>query len=113
MLMHGGIYPVHLAMTSFGTFLVGMGYPEARIRDPGDGKWSHSPYEDAERLAGIIAWHYEQDGMRPMIIGHSQGGMQVVKVLHDLARRLRAERCRSGIRSPTFAEKRARRSSTR
>jgi hypothetical protein len=84
MLIHGGIYPVHLSMTSFGEFLVGMGYPEASIRDPYDGSWSHSPYEDAERLAGIAAWYYERDGMPPMIIGHSQGGMQAVKVLHVL-----------------------------
>ncbi len=84
MLIHGGIYPVHLAMTSFGEFLVGMGYPEASIRDPYDQSWSHSPYEDAARLAGIAAWYYERDGMPPMIIGHSQGGMQAVKVLHVL-----------------------------
>ena len=84
MLLHGGIYPVHLSMASFGRFLVGMGYPEAKIREPGDGAWSHSPYEDAERLAGIIAWYYERDGMRPMLIGHSQGGMQAVKILHVL-----------------------------
>jgi len=84
MLLHGGIYPVHLSMVSFGRFLVGMGYPEAKIRDPGDGSWSHSPYEDAERLAGILAWYYERDGMPPMLIGHSQGGMQAVKVLHVL-----------------------------
>ena len=37
MLLHGGIYPVHLSMASFGRFLVGMGYPEAKIREPGDG----------------------------------------------------------------------------
>jgi hypothetical protein len=84
MLMHGGIYPVHLSMVSFGRFLVGMGYPEGKIRDPFDDSWSHSPYEDAERLAGIAAWYYEHDGMPPMIIGHSQGGMQAVKVLHVL-----------------------------
>jgi hypothetical protein len=83
-LMHGGIYPVHLAMESFGKFLVEMGYPEAKMRDPVDGTWSHSPYEDADRLAGIIAWYYEKDGMPPMIIGHSQGGMQAVKILHVL-----------------------------
>jgi hypothetical protein len=35
MLVHGGVYPVHLAMTSFGTFLSSMGYPGAKIRDPG------------------------------------------------------------------------------
>jgi len=85
MLLHGGIYPVHLAMSSFGHFLVGMGYPEARIRDPFDGAWSHSPYEDAERLAGMVAFYYEKDGMVPILIGHSQGGMQAVKILYVLA----------------------------
>jgi hypothetical protein len=85
MLLHGGIYPVHLSMTSFGQFLVGMGYPENKIRGPRSGDWSHSPYEDAERLAGIAAWYYEHDRMPPMLIGHSQGGMQAVKVLHVLA----------------------------
>jgi hypothetical protein len=85
MLLHGGIYPVHLAMTAFGHFLVGMGYPEARIRDPYDGSWSHSPYEDAERLAGMVAFYYEKDGMTPILIGHSQGGMQAVKILYVLA----------------------------
>ena len=85
MLLHGGIYPVHLAMTSFGEFLVGMGYPEARIRHPRDGAWSHSPYEDALQQAGALAWYYERDGTRPMLIGHSQGGMQAVKILLVLA----------------------------
>lgn len=82
-LLHGGVYPVHLAMTSFAHFLVGMGYPAAQIKLP-DGTWSHSPYEPSERIAGMIAWSYEHDGMRPMMVGHSQGGMQVVKVLYDL-----------------------------
>ena len=85
MLLHGGIYPVHLLMESFGRFLVRMGYPETRIRNPGDRAWSYSPYEDAEKLAGIVAWEYETSGLRPMLIGHSQGGMQAVKVLHELA----------------------------
>lgn len=85
MLLHGGIFPVHLSMTSFGNFLVGMGYPEDKIRDPRSGDWSLSPYADAERLAGIAAWYYERDGMPPMMIGHSQGGMQAVKVLHVFA----------------------------
>ena len=85
MLLHGGLYPVHLLMESFGRFLTRMGYPEARIRDPGDRAWSYSPYEDAEKLAGIVAWEYETSGLHPMLIGHSQGGMQAVKVLHELA----------------------------
>jgi len=84
-LMHGGIYPVHLLMVSFGRFLTGMGYPEAQIRDPANRDWSYSPYEDSGELAGMVAWQYEHDGMRPMIIGHSQGGMQAVKVLRELA----------------------------
>jgi len=32
-------------MTSFAHFLIAMGYPEARIKHPGDERWSHSPYE--------------------------------------------------------------------
>src|SRR6478672_9930465 len=50
MLLHGGVYPVHLLMESFGNFLTGMGYPEARIRDPGSGDWSYSPYLQTSRL---------------------------------------------------------------
>jgi hypothetical protein len=84
-LVHGGIAGVYVMMESFGKFLVGMGYPEARIRDPRDGEWSQNPYRSSERLAGQLAWYYERDGVRPMLIGHSQGGMQTVKVLHELA----------------------------
>lgn len=83
--LHGGIYPVHLVMESFARFLIGMGYPENKIRHPGDGRLSHSPYENSAQIAGLIAWYYEHDGVRPFIIGHSQGGIQAVKVLHELA----------------------------
>ena len=85
MLLHGGVYPVHLLMESFGRFLTGMGYPESQIRDPGDGDWSYSPYLRTSQLAGLVAWQYEHDGMRPMLIGHSQGGLSAVKILKDLA----------------------------
>lgn len=85
LLLHGGVYPVHLAMTSFGSFLVAMGYPEAKIRPPSGDEWSYSPYTSTARIAGILAWHYEQDGMRPMIVGHSQGGLYAVKILKELA----------------------------
>ncbi len=84
-LIHGGVYPVHLLMESFGRFLVGMGYPESRIRDPRDGSWSYSPYMTTTQLDGLIAWQYERDGLRPMLIGHSQGGLYAVKILKDLA----------------------------
>ncbi len=83
--VHGGIYPVHLVMESFARFLMRMGYPESRLRDPGSGDLSHSPYESSLDMAGSIAWYYEHEGVRPMMIGHSQGGMQIVKVLYELA----------------------------
>lgn len=84
-LLHGGVFPVYLLMKSFGVFLTRMGYPESRIRDPDNGDWSYSPYDDSAKLAGMVAWEYEHDGMRPMLIGHSQGGVQAIKVLHELA----------------------------
>jgi len=83
-LLHGGVYGTNLLMRSFARFLIGMGYPEAKIRDPSDGAYSQSPYGDSARLAGEIAWYYEHDGVRPMIVGHSQGGIQAVKVLYEL-----------------------------
>lgn len=87
-LLHGGVYPVHLAMNSFAEFLIGMGYRKAKIRrEDGafDNVYSYSPYQNAKQIAGFIAWYYEHDGLRPMIIGHSQGGIQTVKILHELA----------------------------
>jgi hypothetical protein len=85
MLLHGGVYPVHLIMESFGTFLTGMGYPERQIRDPGSGDWSYSPYLQTSQLAGLVAWQYEHDGLHPMLVGHSQGGLSAVRILKDLA----------------------------
>jgi hypothetical protein len=84
-LIHGGVFPVQLLMQSFGEFLIGMGYPESAIRDPGDGSFSWSPYDSHETQAGAIAWFYEREGVRPMLIGHSQGGIQAIKILHTLA----------------------------
>jgi len=83
--IHGGIADVVTNMVSFAHFLIGMGYPEASLKNPGDGTFTFSCYESSEMMAGVIAWHYEKDGLRPMIVGHSQGGMQAVKVLHKLA----------------------------
>ena len=71
-------------MASFGRFLAKMGYPEAKIRDPQDRSWSISPYESSADGAGLVAWYYEHDGARPMIVGHSQGGIQAVKILYEL-----------------------------
>lgn len=87
--LHGGIgMPTVLIMESFAKFLVEMGYPEKAIRDRGTGDMSYSPYGRGEQLAGEIAWYYEHEGVRPMMIGHSQGGIQAVKVLYALAGKL-------------------------
>lgn len=83
--IHGGIYPVHRQLIAFSKFLVGMGYPEASIRNPSDATWTFSCYEDATMIAGMIAWYYEKEGMRPMMIGHSQGGFQVIRILDIFA----------------------------
>lgn len=84
-LLYGGVYPAYRVMKSFGVFLTRMGYPEPAIRDPGNHAWAYSPYEDSTKFAGMVAWEYERSGLRPMLIGHSQGGMQAVHVLQDLA----------------------------
>lgn len=82
--IHGGIAPVQRRLTGFSKFLVGLGYPDRSLRLPGSNDYTISCYYDAELFAGIFAWFYERDGMRPMIIGHSQGGMQAIKTLQIL-----------------------------
>ena len=62
-------------------FLIGMGYPQASLRDPRDASLSMSSATSSATLAGMVAWHYEQTGLRPMLIGHSRGGMLVVRTL--------------------------------
>jgi hypothetical protein len=74
-----------ITMEPFAEFLTGMGYPRAALRDPYDGSFTTSSFADSEALAGTVAWYYEHDGMRPMLVGHSQGGMMVMRVLHELA----------------------------
>ena len=83
--IHGGIATVIPRLASFSRLLSGLGYPEKATRNPGNGDYTISCYEDAEMFAGIIAWYYEHEGMQPMIIGHSQGAMQAVKTLQLLA----------------------------
>ncbi len=79
-----GSVPI-ITMQPFAEFLIAMGYPESALRDPYDGALDQSSWTASETLAGTVAWHYEHDGMRPMLIGHSQGGMLVVRTLHELA----------------------------
>ena len=84
--IHGGVARVIPHMVSFSEFLIGMGYPAGSLTNPNDGTYSFSCYESSERIAGMIAWFYEKEGLRPLMVGHSQGGMQVVKVLDKFAR---------------------------
>ena len=83
--IHGGIFPIKSGMNSFAQFLIGMGYPETSLRNPGNGSYTYGYYDHCAEIAGAAAWYYERDGLRPMIVGHSQGGIQVIRVLHTLA----------------------------
>lgn len=83
--LHGSV-PI-VTMEPFAAFLEAMGYPRASLAHPADGARTLSSYVDARRFAGEIAWHYEREGMMPMLVGHSQGGMVVLKALHELAGR--------------------------
>jgi len=83
--IHGGLLPLQGSMTSFSEFLVGMGYPRASIQNPRDGSDAFGYYVSSEKISGLIAWYYEHEGLRPMVVGHSQGGIQAVKVLYKLA----------------------------
>ena len=74
-----------VSMRPFAEFLIAMGYPEDRLRDPRDGSYSRNSFGDSERLAGELAWYYEHDGMMPMLVGHSQGGMLAIRTLYELA----------------------------
>jgi hypothetical protein len=81
--IHGGVARVIPRMVSFSEFLLGMGYPAVSLTNSSDGTYSFSCYESSKKIAGVIAWYYEKEGLRPMMVGHSQGGMQVVKVLYQ------------------------------
>jgi len=74
-----------VTMAPFAKFLIAMGYPEERLRNPRDGRYTYSSFTDSRQIAGALAWHYEREGSVPILIGHSQGGMVTVKVLQDLA----------------------------
>jgi hypothetical protein len=84
MMLFSGSVPI-VTMRPVAEFFIAMGYPRERIADPRDGSLWYSSFTDSETLAGLVAWHYEHDGVRPMLIGHSQGGVIVVRVLHELA----------------------------
>jgi hypothetical protein len=74
-----------VTMEPFAQFLIAMGYPEARLADPRDGSHSYNSFADGATLAGALAFEYEQTGLAPILIGHSQGGAFAIRVLHELA----------------------------
>ncbi len=84
-MIQGGLLPIQVAMKSFSKFIVGMGYPEWSARNPADGAYSFSSFRSSTKIAGLVAGYYEKDGLRPMMLGHSLGGIQVIKVLQQLA----------------------------
>ena len=81
-----GSVPI-VTMGSFCRFLIRMGYPKESFRNPGNGSYTYTynSYRSSRDMAGMIAWYYEKEGMRPVVIGHSQGGMLSVKILHEFA----------------------------
>jgi len=83
--IHGGIFPIKAGMNSFARFLIAMGCPEADIQRPADGSYTYGYYDRSDEIAGAVAWYYERDGLRPILVGHSQGGIQAIRVLHKLA----------------------------
>jgi hypothetical protein len=74
-----------VTMRPFAEFLIAMGYSEARLADPKNGGLSRLSNGSSTQLAGEVAWYYETEGLMPMLIGHSQGGMLAIRVLHELA----------------------------
>ena len=93
-------------MEPFAEFLIAMGYPAERLRNPRDGALRYCSYADSRELAGTLAWHYERDGMMPMLIGHSQGGMLRDRGAARARRRVRRRDRRSGTRCAAIAEPR-------
>ena len=79
-----GSVPI-VTMEPLARFLIDMGYPAARIRNPADGALSNDSFADSALLAGALAFDYERTGLSPMLIGHSQGGALAIRVLHELA----------------------------
>jgi hypothetical protein len=74
-----------VTMEPLAEFLITMGFPAARLAHPRDGALTHGSFGSSEVLAGTIAWHYEREGIVPLLIGHSQGGMLAIRTLHELA----------------------------
>ncbi|MCA9396583.1 MAG: hypothetical protein KC649_05375 [Candidatus Omnitrophica bacterium] len=78
----GGVYTAHILMEDLAEFLTGMGYPAESVYHPDDGKFAVSSYSDPEKIAGETLFYYQYEGVRPVYIGHSLGGVQAIKTAH-------------------------------
>lgn len=88
-------------MEAFGRFLTAMGYPSRQIRTY-DVTWRGCKCEECAEIVGTMGRYYEQEGMVPMLVGHSGGGVVVSRILHafaDAANSGAAEQ-RTAARSP-------------
>lgn len=74
-----------VTMAPMGEFLAAMGYPPAALADPRTGEMTTDSDLDGRTVAGMLAWHYEREGVRPVIVGHSKGGGVVIDTLRALA----------------------------
>ena len=74
-----------VTMAPFGAFLAAMGYPARALVDPHGGAMTTDSDISGPTLAGVLAWHYEHDRVRPIVIGHSKGGGVVIETLRALA----------------------------
>ena len=81
--LHGSV--AFITMESFSRFLMEMGYPGGKVRNPRTGAYTTGSDINCRKLAGQLAWYYEREGFVPILIGHSQGGMKVLEVLHTLS----------------------------
>ena len=68
----------------FSMFLIAMGYPERSVRNPANGALSYSSDLSSDTVAHTIVATRRRERLRPMLIGHSQGGSLIMKVLHQL-----------------------------
>lgn len=78
----GGVYTAHILMEDLAEFLIGMGYPAESVHHPDDGRFAVSSYSDPEKIAGETLFYYQHEGVRPVYIGHSLGGVQAIKTAH-------------------------------
>jgi hypothetical protein len=78
-------------MESFGAFLKQMGYPAHRLRNPATGgysyslSWSGCRCDECDALAAGLPAQARRDGVAPMLVAHSGGGVTLSRILHRLA----------------------------